>query len=92
MSAAEQPIEQLSQREFRNESGRVLRSVAEGHSFILTNHGVPVARVEPISTPAPPLAISRPASRTGGWRALNIKRVAAGDLSGALDELRDERL
>lgn len=33
----ESPIERLSQRELRNESGRVLRAVSEGSSFILTN-------------------------------------------------------
>lgn len=29
----------FSQRELRNESGRVLRAVSEGHTFLLTNSG-----------------------------------------------------
>ena len=87
------PVESLSQRELRNESGRVLRAVSEGHSFTLTNSGVPVARIVPIDAPAPSLAIVRPARRAGGWAALGIERK--GGLRGAseiLDDLREDRL
>lgn len=92
MSASDH-AETLSQRELRNESGRVLRSVAEGSSFVLTNSGVPVGKIVPLDAPAPGLAIARPARRRGGWAALGIVRRSGGrDLAVALDELREDRV
>lgn len=93
MSAPESRIESLSQRELRNESGRVLRAVSEGHSFVLTNSGVPVGRIVPIDAPAPTLNIARPAKREGGWAALAMTRkTATQSLSEILDDLRADRL
>ncbi|MBX3088711.1 MAG: type II toxin-antitoxin system prevent-host-death family antitoxin, partial [Cryobacterium sp.] len=63
MSRGDSRIESLSQRELRNESGRVLRAVSEGSSFILTNRGVPVGRIVPLDAPPPSLTIARPARR-----------------------------
>lgn len=92
MSANEPRIESLSQRELRNESGRVLRAVSKGHSFILTNSGVPVGRIVPVEAPAPALAIARRARRKGGWAALAIRRKGATQLlAETLDELREDR-
>lgn len=92
MRASEPIVESLSQRELRNESGRVLRAVGEGHSFILTNSGVPVGRIVPIEAPRAGLAITRPARRVGGWSALGIKRKAATrSLGETLDDLRGDR-
>lgn len=93
MGIGESPIESLSQRELRNESGRVLREVSEGHSFILTNRGVPVGRIVPLDAPASALTIARPARREGGWASLGIERKAAQrGLGEILDELREDRL
>ncbi|MCI1746640.1 MAG: type II toxin-antitoxin system prevent-host-death family antitoxin [Acidipropionibacterium sp.] len=93
MGIVESQVENLSQRELRNESGRVLREVGEGRSFVLTNRGVPVGRLIPIDAPTPGLAISRPARRVGGWTALGIERkVSTQDLSEILDDLREDRL
>lgn len=87
------PMESLSQRELRNESGRVLRAVGEGQSFVLTNSGVPVGRIVPMDAPRPGLTIARPARRTGGWAGLEIKRkTAARPLTEILDDLREDRL
>ena len=86
-------MENLSQRELRNESGRVLRAVSEGHSFVLTNGGVPVGRLVPLDAPAPALPIARPARRMGGWAALGIRRKASPQsLATTLDDLRGDRL
>ncbi len=60
VSLSEPVPRRLSQRELRNESGRVLRAVSEGQSFVLTNGGVPVAGVVPLDAPA------LPNSRPGG--------------------------
>lgn len=85
--------ETLSQRELRNESGRVLRAVSEGHSFLLTNSGVPVGRIVPVDAPPPGLTIVRPARRTGGWTELNIPRKrTARSIGESIDELREDRL
>ncbi len=92
MGSGEPRIETLSQRELRNESGRVLRAVSEGHSFVLTNRGVPVGRIMPLDAPAPALAIVRPARRTGGWAALAIERKTTEQgLAAILDDMREDR-
>lgn len=93
MSLGEPHLESLSQRELRNESGRVLRAVSEGQSFVVTNRGVPVGRIVPLDAPAPTLSIARPAKRVGGWAALEPRRSERDrSMSQILDELREERL
>ncbi|MDO5661340.1 MAG: type II toxin-antitoxin system prevent-host-death family antitoxin [Brachybacterium sp.] len=92
MSTTDDATETLSQRELRNESGRVLRAVSAGQSFVLTNSGVPVARIVPVDAPLPALPITRPARRIGGWSQLRARRAAAAtDLNVILDEQRAER-
>lgn len=93
MSASESLSESLSQRELRNESGRVLRAVAEGASFVLTNSGVPVGRIVPLDAPSPGLTIARPARRVGGWAALRAdRRQADRTMAEIIDELREDRV
>ena len=89
-----EPVEEsLSQRQLRNESGRVLRAVSEGHAFVLTNSGVPVGRILPLDAPTPTLVITRPARREGGWAALAIRRKTTElSLTETLDDLRGDRL
>ena len=93
MSAIEPESESLSQRELRNESGRVLRAVGEGQSFVLTNSGVPVGRIVPLDAAAVTLRIARPARRVGGWAELDIQRKVTGRTTAqAIDDLRGDRL
>jgi len=40
----------VSHRELRNESGRILREVQAGQTFIITNKGEPVAAIQPIES------------------------------------------
>jgi len=92
MSTPEPEIESLSQRELRNQSGRVLRAVAEGQSFMLTNHGVPVGRIVPLDAPGPALTIARPAKRHGGWAELGSRRkTSQRGLAEIVNELREDR-
>ena len=93
MGATEPRMESLSQRELRNESGRVLRAVGEGQSFVLTNRGIPVGRIVPLDAPAVTLPIVRPAKRVGGWAALKPEPTE-GDrsMSRIMDELREDRV
>lgn len=84
--------QRLSQRELRNESARVLRSVAAGQSFVVTNAGVPVGRLLPLEAePASTLRL-RPAKRKGGWGALAETAPAGGpSVAELLDALREDR-
>ena len=71
----------------------MLRAVKEGHSFVLTNAGVPVGRIIPIDSPTPALAIAREAKRVGGWADLRIQRKAGSrPLHETVDDLREDRV
>jgi prevent-host-death family protein len=39
---------EITQRELRNESGRIMRALDEGASFIVTRNGVPVGELTPV--------------------------------------------
>ena len=38
----------ITQRELRNESGRIMRALDQGHSFLVTRNGVPVGELIPL--------------------------------------------
>jgi antitoxin (DNA-binding transcriptional repressor) of toxin-antitoxin stability system len=40
--------EQISQRELRNDSGRIMRGLDEGKSFIVNRNGAPVGELRPL--------------------------------------------
>lgn len=73
----------------RNTSGEVLRAVAAGESFEITNAGVRVARLVPIDGARTGVPIARPAARRGGFA--EPARTAAESVESALDDLRGER-
>jgi len=53
-------IERISHRTLRNESGRVLKAVEQGETFIITNNGHDVATICPLSDdPFPGLTVTR---------------------------------
>ncbi len=83
----------ISQREMRNRSGEVLRAVAAGESFIITNDGVEVAELIPRNAPRPKPQADRPATVPKGtrWRTLP-RRVDGPSSQEILDELRADRL
>ena len=39
---------EITQRELRNESGKIMREVDQGKSFIVTRNGVPVGELTPL--------------------------------------------
>jgi prevent-host-death family protein len=39
---------EITQRELRNESGKIMRALDRGESFIVTRNGVPVAELSPL--------------------------------------------
>jgi prevent-host-death family protein len=40
---------EITQRELRNESGKIMRDVDQGKAFIVTRNGVPVAELTPLN-------------------------------------------
>ena len=40
--------EQVSQRELRNDSGRIMRALGEGKTFVVTSSGRPVGELRPL--------------------------------------------
>ncbi len=40
--------EQISQRELRNDSGRIMRALDDGHDFVITRNGRPVGELRPL--------------------------------------------
>ena len=53
-------IERISHRTLRNESGRILKAVEQGESFVITNNGHEVATIGPVSEdPFPGLTVTR---------------------------------
>jgi len=39
---------EITQRELRNESGKIMRALDRGASFVVTRNGVPVAELTPV--------------------------------------------
>lgn len=39
---------EISQRELRNESGKIMRALDQGESFVVTRNGVPVGELTPL--------------------------------------------
>lgn len=77
----------ISQRELRNDNAAVVRGVVEGETYVITRHGVPVARLVPIGNDSD-LRIGRPAKsrlKYAGRKRLVVDAATAdvlGDLRG----------
>ena len=82
----------ISQREMRNSSGEVLRAVAAGESFIITNDGVEVAELIPRNAPRQRPAPDRPRTVPMGSAYAPMLVVEGPSSTEILDELRGERV
>ncbi len=80
-------VERLAHRDLRNRSSEILRTVAAGGTFEITNHGKVVALLSP---PAPDGSLRiRRASSARPFR--EIPRIRAAErTASALEALRDE--
>jgi prevent-host-death family protein len=86
-------MERIAHRELRNNSSEILRRVAAGESFEITNNGEVVGVLSPPSAEVTwNLRIVRPATRKGGWRELQQVTLPPGSptTSEILDELRED--
>ena len=80
-------IEQIAHRDLRNRSAEILRAVAEGASFEITNHGDVVALLVPAGPE--PLSVRRATDRRPFADIESVRRVERTE--DVLDELRGER-
>lgn len=83
-------MESISHRELRNQSAKVLRAVAAGESYTVTNNGRPVAKIVPIDSPEMGLRCIKPATKRGGFSDLPRTKVAEST-QDALDYLKGDR-
>jgi prevent-host-death family protein len=79
----------ISQREMRNRSGEILRAVAAGESFIITNDGVEVAELIPRGAARPKPRPYRPRRADAVWPPLQRRTQTVQEI---LDELRADRV
>jgi prevent-host-death family protein len=80
--------EQLAHRDLRNRSSEILREVASGATFEITNHGKVVAVLSP--PPASRNLRIRVARIRGGFAELPLVSRAES-VQDALDDLRGDR-
>lgn len=80
--------ERLAHRDLRNRSAEVLREVATGASYEITNHGEVVALLSPV-TKQRPLTIRRATMPRDFATWVRASRIASTE--EALDDLRGDR-
>lgn len=85
-------MERIAHRELRNNSAEILRRVAAGESFEITNHGEVVAVLQPPAATGTTwnLPLAQPATVRGGWSKVKPVRLPPGSPTSEeiLDELR----
>lgn len=83
--------ERIAHRDLRNRSSEILRNVAAGTTYEITNHGEVVAVLSPAGAPLSSRPDVRPATRS--WSDLEPPTVTiAESTQDVLDELRAEGL
>lgn len=81
--------ERLAHRELRNRSAEVLREVAAGATYEITNHGDAVAILSPPPSSGTTLRVRRPKVRGGFADLPRVERERP--VQATLDELRGDR-
>ena len=78
--------EQISQRELRNDSGRIMRGLDEGRSFVINRNGTPVGELVPLRR----LRFVDARAAVAAFR--DAPPIDAADLRRDLDEVVDQNL
>jgi prevent-host-death family protein len=81
-------VQRIAHRDLRNRSAEILRAVANGESFEITNHGVVVAILMPPNEE--PLRVI-PATKPRNFGALPRVKLSR-PTQEILDELREDRI
>ncbi|WP_169799302.1 type II toxin-antitoxin system Phd/YefM family antitoxin [Nocardioides jensenii] len=85
-------MERIPHRQLRNQSAEVLRRVAGGESFEITNHGEVVAVLRPpTSDDLWESEIIKPATAVEPWTQIERHQISRPSQE-ILDELREDRL
>jgi prevent-host-death family protein len=74
----------ITQRELRNESGEIMRSLDRGESFVVTRNGVPVGELSPIR-PRSSVSAEVAVALFAGAPAIDYKQFRA-DVDGLVDQ------
>lgn len=82
-------VERIAHRELRNRSSEILRAVAAGERFEITNHGEVVAILSP---PGRAVLQVIPATIHGRWHEIEPQAGSGESTAQILDDLREERL
>lgn len=82
-------VKTISQRELRNDNAAVLRGVEDGETYVVTRHGVPVARLTPLGDQSD-LRCDRPARTRPAYTTLDRVRLSM-PTAELLEDLRGER-
>ncbi len=83
--------ETITHREFRNDSGRILREVQAGQSFVVTNNGVAVAELVPLNSRAHGGLPVKQRIAQGGLRTITpVKGSSGQSAQEILDDLRGD--
>lgn len=83
-------MERIAHRDLRNRSAEILRAVAAGESFEITNHGEVVAVLGPPR--AGSLDVVKPATIHGRWDEIHPEPGNGRPTQEILDELREDRI
>lgn len=84
-------VESVSQREMRNNSGELLRRVAEGESVLITNGGVPAAVMVPAGSDRRTRLIAAGLLRTGTGLDLGALPTPVRSVRPSDDLLAEDR-
>lgn len=79
----------ISQRELRNDNAKVMRDIEEGETYTVTRHGVPVARIAPITDDSDLRCVKPAKQRLDPTQLTPVRSVLS--TSEVLDDLRDDR-
>jgi prevent-host-death family protein len=77
--------QEITQREFRNDSGKIMRGLDNGEDFIITRNGVPVGKLIPLRRPRRFVPAEALVNAFADAPAIDARRFRA-DVDASLDQ------
>lgn len=88
-------MERIGIRELRQHASRYVAAAREGRSFVVTDRGIPVARLIPLEDPGDRysrlVAQGEITPASAPHQIVDVDRLPPGDLTRLLDEMREDR-